>query len=118
MLYNHSTSTYKMNNLDNEWGFFVDLENYSNFSELRPKKQVFKNILETKLYSINESEEIYYDFEYREIEEYLYYSKYQLKEKENLYTEDKKTKIKYYISLGIMITGFSFTFLITYYDFK
>lgn len=103
-----------MSNLDNEWGFFVDLENYSNFSELRPKKLVFKNTLETKLHSIQESEEIYYNFELKETEENIY-SNFELKEIEKLDSKET-TKIEYYISVGIMVTGFSLTFLMAYYD--
>jgi hypothetical protein len=114
MLYNHSTSTNKMSGSDNEWGFFVDLENYSNFSELRPKEPFFKNILETKLHSIQESEEIYYDFQLKEAEENIC-SNFELKENEKLNSKET-TKTEYYISIGIMITGFSLTFLMAYYD--
>jgi hypothetical protein len=104
-----------MSNSDNEWGFFIDLENYPNFSELTPKKKIFKNILETKLYSIQESEEIYYDFELKEIEENTC-SDFELKENEKVNYKETKTKLEYYISLGIMISGFSLTFLMAYYD--
>jgi hypothetical protein len=96
-----------MSDSDNEWGFFVDLENYSRYPASKP---FYKYIPETKLYTIQESEEIYYNSELKETEENIY-SNSELKE-----TKHATEKFQRYISLGIMITGFSLTLLMAYYD--
>jgi len=98
-----------MSDSDNEWGFFVDLENYSKHPTSKP---FYKYIPERKLYTIQESEEIYYNSELKEPRDIYYNS--ELKEPDE--PERVKEKIQYYVSLGIMITGFATTILFAYYD--
>jgi hypothetical protein len=110
-----------MSDSDNEWGFFVDLENYSKHPTSKP---FYKYIPERKLYTIQESEEIYYNSELKEPRDIYYNS--ELKEPRDIYynselkepdePERVKEKIQYYVSLGIMITGFATTILFAYYD--
>jgi hypothetical protein len=99
-----------MSDSDNEWGFFVDLENYS---KLPASKPFYKYFPERKLYTIQESEEIYYNSEVKETAENIY-SNSELKETDE--PEQVKEKIQCYISLCIMITGFAATILFAYYD--
>jgi hypothetical protein len=94
-----------MSDSENEWGFFVDLENYS---KLPVSKPFYRYIPETKLYTIQESEEIYYNSELKEAEENIY-SNSELK-------ENSKEKVQYYVSLGIMLSGFAATIVLAYYD--
>ena len=98
-----------MSDSDNEWGFFVDLENYSRHPASKP---FYKYFPERKLYTIQESEEIYYNSELKEPCDIYYNS--ELKEPDE--PERVKEKIQYYVSLGIMITGFAATILFAYYD--
>ena len=98
-----------MSDSDNEWGFFVDLENYSRHPASKP---FYKYIHKTKLYTIQESEEIYYNSELKEPRDIYYNS--ELKEPDE--PERVKEKIQYYVSLGIMITGFATTILLACYD--
>jgi len=122
-----------MSDSDNEWGFFVDLENYSRHPASKP---FYKYFPERKLYTIQESEEIYYNSELKEPCDIYYnselkeprdiYYNYELKEPRDIYynselkepdePERVKEKIQYYVSLGIMITGFAATILFAYYD--
>jgi hypothetical protein len=102
-----------MSDSDNEWGFFVDLENYSKYPALISNKPFCKYFPKTKLYVIQESEEIYYSSELKELEENIY-SNSELKENEK--PTGIKEKIQYYVSLCIMITGFTTTILLAYYD--
>jgi len=103
-----------MSDSDNEWGFFIDLENYSKFATSKQSKPFYRYIPETKIYTIQESDEIYYNSEFKEAEEYIY-SNFELKEN----TEAKakaKEKVQYYVSLGIMLSGFAATLALAYYD--
>jgi hypothetical protein len=99
-----------MSDSENEWGFFVDLENYS---KLPASKPFYRYIPETKLYTIQESEEIYYNSELKEAEENIY-SNSELKE--NAEPKHAKEKVQYYVSLGIMLSGFVATIVLAYYD--
>ena len=93
---------------DNEWGFFVDLENYSKLPASRPNKPFYKYYPKKKLYSIQESE-VYHNYELKDPENI--YSNSELKEPDGI-----KEKIQYYLSLGIMLTGFATTLILAYYD--
>jgi hypothetical protein len=94
--------------MNDDWGWFIDIENNSitnNFQKIITSK---KNITFKKLTTIKEDEDDEYEF-YKKNTEEIYDFK----------NENEKTKINEYNYFSkITFTIFTFTFCIMFYNFK
>ena len=89
---------------DPEWGFFVDLENYDvsnkyNLRKMVKHKIVYKYIPEPTLYTIQEDEEKFHNFEIKKKAD-----NYPIKETNNLL-----------LRVGIMIAGITISSMLVIY---